>query len=138
MHPAFLTRGAAPAVPITFVTAASWPQQRAQLDARALAYADAAGFEPKASRHLLLPGPDGVIAGVLFGLESADDPLKDTFRPGALATVLPAGVYRFANCAARSAARRARDRARHLPLHPLPQVRGQGRPARVAGGRRWR
>jgi leucyl aminopeptidase len=97
MHPALLARGAAPAVPITFVTAASWPQQRAQLDARRRAYADAAGFEPKASRYLLLPGPDGEIAGVLFGLESADDPLQDAFRPGALATALPAGVYRFAN-----------------------------------------
>jgi leucyl aminopeptidase len=46
---------------------------------------------------LLLPGPDGGIAGVLFGLESADDPLQDAFRPGVLATALPAGVYRFAN-----------------------------------------
>jgi leucyl aminopeptidase len=97
MHPAFFARGAAPAVPITFVTAANWSQQRAQLDSRGRAYADAAGFEPKASRHLLLPGADGEIAGVLFGLESADDPLKDAFRPGALATTLPAGAYRFAN-----------------------------------------
>ena len=97
MHPAFLARGAAPAVPITFVTPATWPQQRAQLDARGRAYADAAGFEPKASRRLLLPGPDGEIAGVLFGLENADDPLKDAFRPGELATALPAATYRFAN-----------------------------------------
>jgi leucyl aminopeptidase len=37
------------------------------------------------------------LAGVLFALESADDPLRDDFRPGALATALPAGAYRFAN-----------------------------------------
>ena len=97
MHPSFLARGAAPAVPITFVTAATWAEHRAQLDARSRAFAEAAGFEPNASRHLLLPAPDGELGGVLFGLENADDPLKDAFRPGALATALPAGAYRFAN-----------------------------------------
>jgi leucyl aminopeptidase len=44
-----------------------------------------------------LPGTDGALAAVLFALENADDPLKDAFRPGALATLLPAGAYRFAN-----------------------------------------
>jgi leucyl aminopeptidase len=97
MHPVFLGRGAKATVPVTFVTAATWPQQRSQLDDRARAYADAAGFEPKAGRHLLMPAPDGALAGVLFALENADDPLKDTFRAGALATLLPAGAYRFAN-----------------------------------------
>ena len=97
MHPTFLARGAVPTVPITFVTAETWPEHRAQLDRRASAFADAAGFEPKPGRHLLLPGDDGALAGVLFGLEKADDPLKDSFRPGALATVLPPGAYRFAN-----------------------------------------
>jgi leucyl aminopeptidase len=97
MHQAFVARGAAPAVPITFVTAATWTQHRSQLDARPRAFADAAGFEPKAGRHLLLPADDGALAGVLFGLEAADDPLKDAFRPGALATLLPAGAYKFAN-----------------------------------------
>ena len=92
MHPAFLARGAAPAIPITFVTAANWAQHQAQLDPRARAFAEAAGFEPKAGRHLLLPAPDGGLVGVLFALESADDPLRDDFRPGALATALPAGV----------------------------------------------
>jgi leucyl aminopeptidase len=97
MHPALLARGTVPTVPVTFVTAASWPRQREQLDPRARAFADAADFEPKPGRALLLPAPDGALAGVLFGLENADDPLKDSFRPGALATLLPAGNYRFAN-----------------------------------------
>jgi leucyl aminopeptidase len=97
MHSAFVARGAAPAVPITFVTAQDWPQQRARLDAPARAFAEAAGFEPKPGRYLLLPSADGGLAGALFGLEDADDPLKDAFRPGALATLLPAGTYRFAN-----------------------------------------
>ncbi|MEA2906737.1 MAG: leucyl aminopeptidase [Alphaproteobacteria bacterium] len=93
----FFARGDAPAVPITFVTAASWREQRARLDARSRAFADAAGFEPRAGRHLLLPGPEGALAGVLFALEAADDAHKDSFRPGALPGLLPAGGYGFAN-----------------------------------------
>ena len=69
------------------------------LDPAAAAFVQAAGFEPRPGRHLLLPGPDGTLAGVLFGLEGADDPGKDLFRPGALPALLPAGAYRFANSA---------------------------------------
>jgi leucyl aminopeptidase len=97
MHPIFVANGAKPAVPVTFVTAATWPQQRSQLGAPSRAFAEAAGFEPKPGRHLLLPDTDGGLIGVLFALENTDDPLKDPFRPGALATLLPAGSYRFAN-----------------------------------------
>jgi leucyl aminopeptidase len=97
MHPAFFPRGAEPAVLITFVTQATWEELRERLEPRSRAFAEAAGFEPKPGRHLLIPGPDGSLANVLFALEPADSPLKDTFRPGALADVLPAGSYRFAN-----------------------------------------
>ncbi len=97
MHPMFFPRGQMAAVPVTFVNGSNWAEQRERLDSRARAFADAAGFEPKAGRHLLLPGPDGGLAGVLFGLENADDPHLDLFRPGALPGLLPAGAYRFAN-----------------------------------------
>src|SRR5262245_22009519 len=97
MHPVYFTRGAMPAVPVTLLTGATWGEQRAALDPQARAYAEAAGFEPKAGRHLLLPSSDGGLAGVLFAIENAGDPLKDAFRPGALATLLPTGAYRFAN-----------------------------------------
>jgi leucyl aminopeptidase len=98
MHPVFLPRGhSATTVPVTFVNAATWPALRERLDSRARAFADAAGFEPKAGRHLLLPGADGALADVLFALEAEDDAGKDLFWPGALATALPAGAYRFAN-----------------------------------------
>ena len=98
MHPAFLPRGhAKPTVPVTFVTAGNWREQRERLDPRSRAFADASGFEPKAGRHLLLPGPEGGLAEVMFAIESADDSSKDLFRPGALVGVLPAGAYRFAN-----------------------------------------
>jgi leucyl aminopeptidase len=94
----FLTPGSATRpVPVTFVTAATWRELRDRLDARSRAFADAAGFAPGAGRHLLLPAADGALAGVLFGLEDADDPSKDLLRPGALPALLPAGTYRFAN-----------------------------------------
>ena len=78
MHPLFLPRGhSATTVPVTFVNAATWRALRERLDARARAFADAAGFEPKAGRHLLLPAADGALAGVLFALEAEDDAGKE-------------------------------------------------------------
>jgi leucyl aminopeptidase len=98
MHPMFLPRGqSVPTVPVTFVTAETWRQQREQLDAPARAFADAAGFEPKPGRHLLLPAAAGGLAGALFALEAADAAHKDLFAPGALSGLLPEGAYRFAN-----------------------------------------
>jgi leucyl aminopeptidase len=98
MPPIFLAPGeAARTIPVTFVTATAWPQLRSRLEPRSRAFAEAAGFEPRPGRHLLLAGPEGSLDGVLFGLEPADDPAKDLFRPGALPALLPAGAYRFAN-----------------------------------------
>ncbi len=95
MNSIFVARGTSDAIPIWFVTAATWPDIRERLDAASKAFAAAAGFEPKAGRHLLLPGKKG-LGGVLFGLESSDG-LSDRFLPGRLAQLLPDGTYRFAN-----------------------------------------
>jgi leucyl aminopeptidase len=97
MHPIFSESGGAPAVPVTFVTSATWPQFRTALDARAHTYVQAAGFEPRPGQHLLLSGPEGSLAGVLYAIEPADEPAPDLFRPGALPGLLPPGLYRFAN-----------------------------------------
>jgi leucyl aminopeptidase len=96
MHPIFASAAEA-SVPILFVTAATFDKLIESIDDRERTYLRAAGYEPKPGRHLLMPGPDGKLAGVLFGLENADEPVKDPFRPGALATVLPPGTYRFSN-----------------------------------------
>jgi len=96
MHPSFVTPGAAPAVPIWFVTGTTWPALRVALEPGARAFVDAAGFEPKPGGHLLLPGRAEGLGGVVYGLE-ADDDEKDPFLPGRLADLLPAGTYRFAN-----------------------------------------
>jgi leucyl aminopeptidase len=94
MESIFTTNGAA-AIPIWFVTAASYAEVRERLPAGARAFADAAGFEPKPGHYLALPG-EGGLSGILFGLESAND-AKDLFLPGRLTQQLPSGVYRFAN-----------------------------------------
>ncbi|MPZ55802.1 MAG: leucyl aminopeptidase family protein [Rhizobiales bacterium] len=97
MHPSFVTGAdASHAIPIWFVTATNWAEVGAQLGASARDFADAAGFEPKPGRHLLLPGADGVL-GALFGIDAADAPAGDVFLPGRLPDLLPKGIYRFAN-----------------------------------------
>ncbi|MEA3023713.1 MAG: leucyl aminopeptidase [Alphaproteobacteria bacterium] len=94
MHPILVPPGAA-TVPVRFVTPATWADIRGGLDAPARAFADAAGFEPRAGRHLLLPAPDGGLAGVLFGLDAEDHPARDPFLAGRLPGLLPKGSYRF-------------------------------------------
>ena len=96
MHPIFAGAGER-AVPILFVTTANFAQSTQVLDAREQAFLKAAGFEPKAGKHLIVPDAEGKLAGVLFGLEDADNPARDLFRPGALPGLLPEGTYRFAN-----------------------------------------
>jgi leucyl aminopeptidase len=96
MHPVFLAPGSVATVPIWFVNASNWREVRAGLDRSACAFAEAAGFEPVAGRHAFLPGPDGTLAGVLFGQEDDGRP-RDPFLAGKLAGVLPRGAYRYAN-----------------------------------------
>src|SRR5262245_31088789 len=97
MHPVFSARGRVAPIPIWFVTEATWAGLRKRFGESELAFADAAGFEPKPGRHVLLPAPGGKLAGVLFGLADADKLNQDPFLPGRLSGLLPPGHYRFAN-----------------------------------------
>ena len=97
MHPIFAPCGDSPSTPIWFIHASNADSVRQGLGERERAFLAAAGFEPKPGRLLMLPAADGKLAGALFGLEGADEPTKDLFRPGALVGLLPAGTYRFAN-----------------------------------------
>ena len=85
------------ATPITLATRASWPTVKAALPTAAAAFAEANGFAGKPGQYLALPGTDGALAQVLFGLEEPDDPGRDPFRTGALPGLLPAGTYALAN-----------------------------------------
>jgi leucyl aminopeptidase len=97
MHSAFETTPSPSAIPITFVTKATWSDIAAALPAQARQFAQANGFAAKPGECLTLPAADGAIAHVLFGLEDATAKWRDLFRPGQLPGLLPAGVYRFAN-----------------------------------------
>src|SRR5476649_2825653 len=98
MHPAFATSAqAAIAVPIWFVTAATWAAWREELDSASRVFAAASGFVPKPGRHLALPAADGKLAAIMFALENADAPERDFFLPRSLPALLPPSVYRFAN-----------------------------------------
>jgi len=99
MDSIFSARATAEAIPIWFVTSANYPDVQRSIGAEASAFAEAAGFEPKAGRYLLLPGKRGAgraLGGVLFGVEDADN-AKDPFLAGRLPQNLPDGTYRFAN-----------------------------------------
>ena len=97
MHPAFVLPGGSPPVPIWFAHTGNFVQVREQIGASARRFTEAAKFDARAGQSLLLPGEDGALAGALFGLEPADKADKDHFLPGRLPSLLPAGVYRFAN-----------------------------------------
>src|SRR4051812_27738924 len=80
-----------PAVPVQALTEA---ETGPALDALPAAKAAAAlsDFKGKAGQVLLVPGADGTLERVLFGLGAGGDPMA--FRP--LAAKLPAGTYRIA------------------------------------------
>ncbi|MDB5634088.1 MAG: leucyl aminopeptidase [Tardiphaga sp.] len=97
MPSTFETASATSAIPISFVTKATWPAISAALPAPAQAFAASNGFAAKPGACLTLPGADGAIAHVIFGLEDETAKSRDLFRPGQLPGLLPPGVYRFAN-----------------------------------------
>ena len=103
MHSAFETAPAMPAIPISFVTKATWEAISANLPEPSRQFARASGFTAKPGAWLALPTATGEIAQVLFGLEDATAKYRDPFRTGQLPSLLPPGVYRFANVAAEQA-----------------------------------
>src|SRR3954471_14104724 len=97
MHSIFETGPAASAVPVSFVTKATWAALSATLPAQARQFAQSHGYAAKPGECLILPAEDGRIAHVLFGLEDDTAKWRDPFRPGQLPAVLPPGLYRFAH-----------------------------------------
>ncbi len=87
----------AAAIPILFATKTTWAGIAKELPEPARQFAAANDFTAKPGKCLTLPGPDGKIAQVVFGLEDESSKSRDLFRPGALPGLLPSGVYRFAN-----------------------------------------
>jgi leucyl aminopeptidase len=85
----------APSVPIRGVATAERATLANSLDQSAAAWVAANDFTAAAGTVLLLPGSDGGLASVLFGLgDPAADP-RSPLLPGKLPAALPGGAYRL-------------------------------------------
>jgi leucyl aminopeptidase len=86
-------------VPIYFARSAD-PGALGELTDRQKAWLAAQKFSGGAKRHVLLPGDDGEIASVVFGLgggRNGEPSGPSEMLAGLLAPILPAGTYRFAS-----------------------------------------
>ncbi|MBX6323244.1 MAG: leucyl aminopeptidase family protein [Rhodospirillaceae bacterium] len=84
-------RPARGAVPIAVVTPRGFPAWLARQPRHVAAWVRSAGFRADPGRHLLLPGAEGALGGVLLVRDEGRDP----WSFGALPRALPEGVYRL-------------------------------------------
>ncbi|HEY7552831.1 MAG TPA: leucyl aminopeptidase family protein [Hyphomicrobiaceae bacterium] len=86
----------ADSVPIWIARDAGWVREAPLTDAQRT-WVEAAGFKGSGNRHLLIPGGDGSLAGVAFGIGQERDPMaRPELLLGLLAGALPAGLYHLA------------------------------------------
>src|SRR5262245_22771848 len=86
-------------VPIWFARNERWTAEAPLSDGQR-AWLNALGFKGAARKHVLLPGPDGALAGAVLGLgeAGAGDPMdKPELVLGLLASALPAACYHLAD-----------------------------------------
>ena len=86
-------------IPVWLARNAGWLRE-APLTGAQKAWVEAQGFKGNARKHLLLPGPEGALAGAVLGLGEAraGDPMgKPELAVGHLASVLPPGCYHLAD-----------------------------------------
>ena len=95
--PIQFAKGQGAGVPIWFVEAGELDARLPQWPQGTAAAIKMARFTGKAGETLMVPGSDGQMAAVLFGLELPQSRNRDPFLVGKLVTTLPAGIYRFAN-----------------------------------------
>ncbi|KAA0124497.1 leucyl aminopeptidase family protein [Methylobacterium sp. P1-11] len=92
-----LLPGGTQAVPVTLVTSGGWAEVESSLEPTQRSFARVTGFKPKAGSLALLPGPDGSLARVLFGLGDPEAAAYDRLLVGKLPGLLPEGVFRLDN-----------------------------------------
>jgi leucyl aminopeptidase len=84
-------------VPIWVARGSAWVQD-ATLSAAQRAWVEAAGFNGGGNRHLLIPGSDGALAGVAFGIGETRHPMaRPEIMLGLLAGLLPPGRFHLAD-----------------------------------------
>ncbi len=89
MHPALAVEHDSPPIPIQLVMKSDWEGLRPLLPAHVATMAQWSGFDGEAGKRLIVPGGDGNMAQVLFGLGDGSDPRALV----ALSATLPAGHY---------------------------------------------
>jgi len=85
-------------IPVWLARNARWVRE-APLSEVQRAWVEAQGFKGTARKHVLLPGPDGALAGAALGLgeERTGDPMdKPELAVGLLPAMLPPGCYHLA------------------------------------------
>lgn len=87
------------AVPVMLVRPEGLSEALSKLSDVQRSWAEANSFDGSEGKYLLVPGDDGAIANVLFGLGAADTGSANPLAAGTLPTVLPAGTYRYENTA---------------------------------------
>jgi leucyl aminopeptidase len=84
-------------IPVWIARDAGWVRGAPLTEAQR-AWVEAASFKGNGNRHLLLPGSEGALAGVAFGIGESCDPMaKPELLLGQLAGVLPEGLYHLAS-----------------------------------------
>lgn len=85
----FASASAGRVVPIDALPASGWAAYAEGLSAQAQGFAKAVGFAAQAARYLSIPGQDGALDRIVFGVAEAPSPMAF----GALASALPDGLY---------------------------------------------
>ena len=83
------------AIPIWPLRSGDLADWLAERGAAVGAWCESNGFSAQAGKHLILPGDDGGLAGVLLGLGTGGDQVGDFWCLGTLAKALPPGSYRI-------------------------------------------
>jgi leucyl aminopeptidase len=91
MSDVILDTAEGPVIPVHALTESETGPALDTIPAGAKAFAAISDFKGKSGQILLVPGSDGALAHVLFGLGAGDDPM--VFR--ALSAKLPAGTYKI-------------------------------------------
>ncbi|WP_425305381.1 leucyl aminopeptidase family protein [Chthonobacter albigriseus] len=82
-------------VPIHVVSEESLAATAAALPEGSRAWVEANGFKASAGSHVIVPGADGRLGSVLFGLGKTSSRARSPFLVGHLATALPPATYRL-------------------------------------------
>ena len=121
----------AAAIPIWFAGPDNWEALREAIGSSAARFAAACGFAPKAGRcKSARRGGRASPACCSAGRAAARG--RDPLAPGALASALPEGVYRFANAPHEPELAALGVPARALSLRPLPRRSARPGPRLIA------